>query len=104
MVMKVSRYGGILVFAHEARLDSGQFDICIFQKNTIPSLLMYAFAGITRLASIIPGMTHLTGSRVRIQSKVPVPVQIDGTYSGTTPVDIELIPGMVRVMVPANTG
>lgn len=103
MVTKVRYYGGIFVFAQHAQLDSGSFDICVFQSNKIRSLLMYAFAGLTHMASIVPGITHLTGSRVRIDSKNPVPVQIDGTYLGTTPVEIELLPALVPVIVPPTT-
>jgi diacylglycerol kinase (ATP) len=100
MVTKVRYYGGIFVFTKQARLDSGRFEICVFQSNKIRSLFMYAFAGLAHLASIAPGISHLTGSRVRIDSKSPVPVQIDGTYLGTTPVEIELLPAAVPVVVP----
>lgn len=100
MVTKVRYYGGIFVFAKQARLDSGCFEICVFQSNKIRSLVIYALAGLAHLASIVPGITHLTGNHVRIDSKSPVPVQIDGTYLGTTPVEIELLPAVVPVVVP----
>ena len=100
MIMKVRKYGGIFVFSDAARLDSGQFDICLFRKNTIPHLFMYAVAGLTRLTWTVPGITRLRGTRVRIESSEPVPVQTDGTYYGTTPVEIELRASIVPVVVP----
>lgn len=103
MVVKVRRYGGIFVFANEARLDSGHFDVCVFKKDTIPSLITYAAAGMARLCRIVPGIKLLRGKHVLIESEKPVPVQTDGTYYGVTPVRIEHRSGLVPVIIPRKT-
>ena len=41
--------------------------------------------------------------RVQIDSDVPVPVQIDGDPAGFTPLEIEVLPQALDVLVPANT-
>lgn len=102
MVMKVRNYGRFFVFAEEARLDSGHFDVCVFRDGSIGSLCLYAFAGLTRSAARVPGVTRLTARRIRIESSEPVPVQVDGTYFGTTPVELELLASHVPVVVPVN--
>lgn len=43
---------------------------------------------------------RLSGRRIRIEAEEPVPVQVDGDYYGHTPVEVELAPGLARVIVP----
>ena len=40
--------------------------------------------------------------RLRARADVAVPVEIDGDYVGTTPIEIELQPGAVPVLAPAG--
>ena len=99
-VLKVRRYGGLLLFADDARLDSGQFEICVFREGTIGWLCLYALAALTGKASEFPGLICATGQRVRIESDERVPVEIDGDHFGVTPIDIKLKPAVVPVIVP----
>ena len=41
---------------------------------------------------------------VRIESKVPVPVQCDGDPAGFTPAEISVLPGALTVLVPKAAG
>lgn len=104
MVLKVRLYGGLLVFAEDAGLDSGHFHVCVFTEGTISRLLLYASAGLMRMAQHFPGIIVDTGQSVRIQSLDPVPVEVDGEYFGTTPIDIRLKPSLVPLIVPGNNG
>ncbi|MBI5249018.1 MAG: diacylglycerol kinase family lipid kinase [Desulfomonile tiedjei] len=101
MVLKVRLYGGLLVFADDARLDSGHFHVCVFREGTLSGLFLYASAGLMRMASHIPGIVRTIGRRVRIRSEEPVPVELDGESFGTTPLDIRLEPSVVPLIVPA---
>ncbi len=100
MVLKVRLYGGLLVFADDARLDSGLFHVCVFSEGTLRGLLLYASAGLMRVASHIPGITRMTGKKIRIESKEPIPIEVDGEYVGTTPLDITMKPSAVPLIVP----
>ncbi len=100
MVLKVRLYGGLLVFADDAKLDSGYFHVCVFSEGTLTGLLLYASAGLMRVASHIPGITRMTGKKIRIESEEPIPIEVDGEYVGTTPVDITLEPSVVPLIVP----
>ena len=42
--------------------------------------------------------------RVRIESDVPAPVQMDGDPCGETPVEIEIIPDALEVYAPHSDG
>ena len=100
MVLKVRRYGGLFVFADDASLDSGQFEICVFREGTIGWLCLYALAALTGKAADFPGLIRATGRKVRIESDGPVPIEIDGDHFGVTPIDIELQPAVVPLIVP----
>ncbi|MBI4966387.1 MAG: diacylglycerol kinase family lipid kinase [Desulfomonile tiedjei] len=98
MVLKVREYGGLFVFADDARLDSGHFDVCVFREGTVGWLCLYAVAGLTRKASDCPGLVHFKARTVRIESEEPIPVEIDGDHFGTTPVNIDMSPSIVPVV------
>jgi len=100
MALKVREYGGAFVFAEEARLDSGRFEVCVFEQGSVGWMSLYAVAGLVGKASEVPGVIRLTALSVRIESEEPVPVEIDGDHSGMTPVDISMQPGVVPVVVP----
>jgi diacylglycerol kinase family enzyme len=38
---------------------------------------------------------------VAVEAPVPLPVELDGEQSGTTPVRFELVPGALSLRVPA---
>jgi diacylglycerol kinase (ATP) len=100
MALKVRHYGGIMVFSEAACPDSGCFEVCIFRHGSVPALARYGLAALIRRAANLRGITRVSGSRIRITSREPAPVQVDGDYLGTTPVEITLVPGIVPVMVP----
>jgi diacylglycerol kinase (ATP) len=99
MVLKVREYGGFFVFAEDARLDSGHFEVCVFRDGTKSKILLYALAGLVGRASDVPGLTRIPARRVRIESEEPIPVEVDGDHFGDTPVEIELLHSVVPVIV-----
>lgn len=101
MVLKAKRYGGFLVFAEGAALDSGHFEVVVFHGKTVPALLRYTLAAAVGTASRLRDMTHVTGTTVTIESSEPVAVEVDGDYFGTTPVTIELLPSLVPLVFPS---
>ena len=100
MVLKVRQYGGVFVFAEEARLDSGSFEVCVFQQGSLGWMSLYAVAGLVGKAADVPGVIRLAARTVRIESEEPIPVEIDGDHFGMTPVDVSIQPAVVPVVVP----
>ena len=43
----------------------------------------------------------LRGRLVSIEAEEPLPVQLDGEQPGTTPVRFEVVPGALRLRLPA---
>jgi diacylglycerol kinase (ATP) len=101
MVLKAKHYGGFFVFADEAELDSGHFDVFVFQGRTVPALFRYGLAAFVGKASKLRDVTHIMGTSVIIESTAPVAVEVDGDYFGTTPIKVELQPLLVPLVVPA---
>jgi diacylglycerol kinase family enzyme len=50
-----------------------------------------------------PHILHTRARTIRIESDPPMPVQVDGDVVGSTPVDIEVLPGKARLLVPPGT-
>jgi YegS/Rv2252/BmrU family lipid kinase len=99
IVSNTRSYGTGLIFAHRASCDSGHLDICVFTKGSVPALLRYYFFALRGKVSQVSEVTYLTGSKVRIEADRPVPVQVDGDYFGTTPVEVTVLPSSVPVIV-----
>ena len=88
--------------ADRARCDSGHLDACVLHNGSIAGLVRAGVAGLTGGLSHRDDVTYLTGRQIRVLSDDPVPFEVDGDYAGTTPVDIELRPAAVPVVVPAD--
>ena len=99
IITKVSHYGGIFVFCKSASMDTGAFDICLFHERSLLVHLCSFLAALLRLTPYVPWISHERGTHVRIQASSPIPVQIDGTYIGTTPIEVQLMPQAVPVLV-----
>jgi len=100
VVSNTRNYGGIFSFADQARCDSGHLDICIFPRGSVPALLYYYLAAFCGWVSTRTDVRYRKGTRIRIESREPVAVQADGDPAGVTPVDIQLLPAIVPVLVP----
>lgn len=84
----------------------GRLDLFIIRAKSIRSYLSLL------VRSFIPGslygdpkLHYLKASEaIRITTKTPLPVQADGEVIGNTPVDVRLIPGALRLIVPVGKG
>lgn len=84
----------------EIHVDDGHLDVWILGTKTLLDYPRY----IMRLITGRPATprAHFIEARksILIGSDVPLPVQADGDIIGTTPVEIEVLPGALRVIVP----
>jgi diacylglycerol kinase (ATP) len=83
----------------EIRIDDGHLGIWILSMETIWDYIRY-------LIGILAGRTlnreaHFIRAEktVSIRSRIPLSVQADGDIIGTTPIDVEVLPGMLTVLV-----
>ena len=84
----------------DIRVDDGHLDVWILSTKTLLDYPRYLFRIITR-RSATPRVHFIEARRrITIRSAVPLPVQADGDVIGTTPVEIDVIPGALTVLVP----
>jgi len=87
----------------DVRLDDGRLDVCIVRARTAIDYLRVTRAVLLGQQRRSPNIHCLSAERnVSISSDRPLPVQADGELIGHTPVQMELVPGAVRVIVPAT--
>jgi diacylglycerol kinase (ATP) len=102
-VCNLPRYGWGLPMAPEAVDDDGLLDLCTFRRGSLISGLWYVtavqFGGWHRRMS---DCVLRRAFKLRVEADEPVPYQLDGDPGGVLPLDVEVLPGRVTVVVPAD--
>ncbi len=105
VVANVSNYAlaGVKI-APFAAIDDGWLDVCIFEK---PPLHRIGFVGqvmlmLARRHLGDPRFRYYRARKVRIESQPQVAAQLDGDPIGDTPVEIEIVPNALNIIVPAG--
>jgi diacylglycerol kinase (ATP) len=83
----------------DVRIDDGHLDVWILSSKTLRDYPRYLFQMITRRPA--KHLSHFINAEksVSIRSRIPLPVQADGDIIGTTPVELEVLPGALTVLV-----
>ena len=99
IVSNIVHYAGFRVLSRDRELDDGIFEVYLFRKGSLASLLGY---GLRALAFGLPGgtCTRVRARVVRVTSPTPVACQVDGDAHGETPVEIAVHPVQSRLVVP----
>jgi diacylglycerol kinase (ATP) len=100
MISNVKEYGTGFPILPDARPDDGLLDICLMpceDRRQLIEILVHIAAGehTTR-----DDVINVTGRKIAVESREPVPVQIDGDSAGFTPLSVEILPGRVPFLVP----
>ncbi len=98
-VANLPRYAGGLGIVPDADGADGLLDVCTFREGSLITGLYY-------LGGVLLGRHRLSGDcmtrrvrRVRLESEQPVHYQLDGDPGGVLPVDVEVLPERVSVLV-----
>lgn len=87
-------YGGLVPLAPEARVDDGLLDVVLFVGSGAVEAAAHAARVLAGLHLADPNSTVRRARRLRIETLgAPLPVQTDGDPRGTTPLEIEVLPG-----------
>jgi YegS/Rv2252/BmrU family lipid kinase len=103
VIVNVPIYALGLSVARRARGNDGILDLRLFRQGSAFQMVRYLCNLALGIHETLPDVESLSGRRVRIESDVPVPVQIDGDAAGFTPAEISVLPGALEVLVPAAT-
>jgi diacylglycerol kinase (ATP) len=79
-------------------VEDGLFDLLVLRENAGRNLTMKGVVpSIFRSEDLF---YHWQGKQISIEADPPQPIQIDGEIVGTTPVEVEVLPKAIRVLVP----
>jgi YegS/Rv2252/BmrU family lipid kinase len=111
IVAKAAHYGGPFIVAREARLDDPRFQVCLFERAGFWPAGLYGVALALGRLDAAPGFTSVPGRKVRITApasqsgdppptKPAEPVQCDGDDVARLPVEVEVVPEALGLVVP----
>ncbi|RIA46788.1 YegS/Rv2252/BmrU family lipid kinase [Hephaestia caeni] len=85
----------------EARVDSGEIIVQAVTGSFKRRLLKNWAASALRLAARHDDTVSFTGKALRVSTRPPLPISIDGEVLATTPVTARIAAGVIEVIVPA---
>ena len=99
LIANIVHYGGFMKLSPDRCLDDGMFEVYLFERGEPRALVMAALRG---LVSHLPGgrVEMVRARQVRVDAPEPAAVQVDGDYRGETPLEFEVSPRQVRILVP----
>jgi diacylglycerol kinase family enzyme len=101
-VFNLPCYGGGLRIAPQADGADGLLDVCAFRRGSLWHGLRYAAAVFCRLHPRLADFSTCRVRRLRITSESEVRYQLDGDPGGVLPLDIEVLPGRLTMVVPGE--
>jgi YegS/Rv2252/BmrU family lipid kinase len=95
-------YGGIVRIATDARLDDGLLDVNVFSGTGFGSAIRTALGVITGLHVRDPRHSFYRGCTIQVETDKPMAVHLDGEPFGTTPVECQVVPRALSVLIPRH--
>ena len=96
--------GAGLTLAPDARLDDGLFDVAVYRHFSKWELARYALSILAGRRQYSPKVRTFRSRRVRIEGHRALPARVDDRDLGATPIEVELIPRALRVIVGPSYG
>jgi YegS/Rv2252/BmrU family lipid kinase len=93
-------YGGGMTVAADAAIDDNLLHLYSISPLSLMRLLLLAPALRTGWQGRFEGVHRLCGTRIDIDTRRPFPVNTDGEVTTQTPVQFEVMPAAIEVMVP----
>jgi len=95
-------YGGGLRLAPQADGTDGLLDVCAFRRGYLWHGLRYVGGVLLRRHYRMADCTVCRVRRLRIDADAEVPYQLDGDPGGVLPVEVEVVPRRLNLIVPAS--
>ncbi|MBP85843.1 MAG: protein BmrU [Planctomycetaceae bacterium] len=101
-VANLPRYAGGLQIAPGASGHDGLLDVCTFKEGSLWNGLRYLSGVLLGQHESWEDCVATRATRVRIDAAGEAPYQLDGDPGGMLPVDIEVLPERLTLLVPAT--
>ena len=95
-------YGRFWRLSPEAKLDDGLLDVVAMEGYGLASSIKHVVQATLGRHTKDPEVHIFRTKRVSIKTRVPMPVQVDAENIGYTPVEIGVIPGALKIMLPQS--
>lgn len=94
-----------LPIAPDALATDGLLDICTFEHGGAWRVAHYLWHVMRKIHHTLPDteLTRTSCFRLEPTTSAEVAYQIDGDFGGILPVDVEVLPGQLRLLVPLET-
>ncbi|RME78916.1 MAG: diacylglycerol kinase family lipid kinase [Chloroflexi bacterium] len=96
-------YGRIWRMAPEAKMDDGCLDVALMSGYGWPSTIKHLVGLTFRRHVKDPDFSLYRTTRLTVSAKTPLPVHVDAETIGTTPVEIDIVPQALTIVVPRHT-
>jgi YegS/Rv2252/BmrU family lipid kinase len=100
----IANFGAVLsdriTFGPGIRFDDGVLDACIYSPKNLPDALRIMWRLLRKRFASDEAMLYRRGRHIRVETETPRIAQADGELLGMTPVEIEVAPRAVRLLVP----
>jgi diacylglycerol kinase family enzyme len=105
LTTRVRNYGGDLEIARNVSLLEPDFDVILFRGQSAIRYLSYLGGILAGQVHAIPGATVLRATRLSIRPGTApvVPLHVDGELAGQAPVDIEIVPSALTLLMPPDS-
>lgn len=101
-VNNARRYARLWQLSPQALLDDGLLDVVIMEGYGLHSSLKHALLALLGRHVDDPEVHIHRTSRVSIETQEPVPVHLDAENVGHTPVEIEVAPQALKIIIPQD--
>lgn len=98
-VVNVPRYAGGLAISPDAVVDDGLLNVCTFKEGSLWNGLIYLSGVLTGQHRSWEDFVTVKASKLRIEASSPAPYQLDGDPGGMLPVEIEILPHRLTLLV-----
>jgi diacylglycerol kinase (ATP) len=87
--------------APEAVATDGQFDVCTFHRGSVRNVARYLWHVMLKSHFRLADANLVRSRALRIEAApgVGVAYQVDGDFGGTLPIEVEVLPGRLRLVV-----
>jgi diacylglycerol kinase (ATP) len=93
-------YGGVLKITNLAIADDGQLDMVVYNGSGVGRIVNYLARTFIGRHVRAPGATYRSARVIEVETRTPLPVQVDGDLAGQSPARFEIVPGALWVIVP----
>jgi len=97
VVCNCANYGGLFSLSPQADCTSGRADLVLLRNGGWLALLASAWSAFRKRLQQRSDTVQAHAQRIRIESDTSEPVEIDGDFVGTTPLEIAWKPGAVAI-------